>query len=129
MMQSHQNAGEDQQAADSGISEYVLHMGGRRIEGWRFNKAWNEARHAAGLDERLFHDLRRTAARNMVRGGVAEEIAMKVTGHRTRAMFSRYNIASLEDELEALRKARVYADSRTSVSANVVSIASRKTGN
>jgi hypothetical protein len=38
-------------------------------------------------------------------GCVPEEIAMKVTGHRTRAMFGRYNIASLEDKLEALQKA------------------------
>ena len=34
----------------------------------------------------------------VVRGGVPEEIAMKVTGHRTRSMFARYNVASLEDK-------------------------------
>ncbi|MDQ2969813.1 MAG: site-specific integrase, partial [Acidobacteriota bacterium] len=93
----------------AGVSQYVFHVEGRPIEYWRFNKTWVEARIAVGLPGKLFHDLRRTAARNMVRGGVADEIAMKVTGHRTRSMFNRYNIASLEDKLEALKKARVYA--------------------
>ena len=61
--------------------------------------------------------------------GVPEEIAMKVTGHRTRAMFGRYNIASLEDKLEALQKASAYATSRERVGSNVVSIESRKSSN
>jgi len=111
-----------------GISECVFHLDGRQIEGWRFNKAWIEARKAAGLDGKLFHDLRRTAARNMVRGGVPEEVARKVTGHRTRSMFDRYNIASLEDKLEALKKARVYAEARASVGSNVVPIGNRASG-
>ena len=54
---------------------------------------------------------------------------MKVTGHRTRAMFGRYNIASLEDKLDALRKASIYAAARARVGSNVVSIESRESSN
>ena len=36
---------------------------------------------------------------------------MKVTGHRTRSMFARYNIASPEDKREALKKARLRGES------------------
>jgi len=56
---------------------------------------------------------------------VPEQIAMKVTGHRTQSMFVRYDIASLEDKREALKKARVYVASRSAVGSNVTPIASR----
>jgi len=64
-------------------------------------------------------DLRRTAARNMIRGGVPQSIAKRVTGHRSDSMFERYDIASMDDKLEALRKARAYAATRAAVGDNV----------
>jgi integrase len=52
----------------------------------------------------LFHDLRRSAARNMVRYGVDESVVMRIGGWKTRAVFERYNIVSEADITEVARK-------------------------
>ena len=98
------------------IAAHVFHLEGAQVGDFR--KAWASACRAAGLvkpkldpngnpvtetvdgeerpvmvPSRIFHDLRRSGVRNMVRAGVREGVAMAISGHRTRAVFDRYNLS------------------------------------
>ena len=55
------------------------------------------------------HDFRRSAVRNLSRSKLTDDVAMKLTGHKTRAVYSRYNITNFSDLQDAV--ARLAGDS------------------
>ena len=80
-------------------SPLVFHRDGIPVRRWR--TAWRTACQAAGVPTRFLHDCRPTAARNLIRASVPERVAMLLTGHKTRAIFDRYNIINEQELLEA----------------------------
>jgi integrase len=69
-----------------------------------FRGTWVNACNYAGVPGLLFHDLRRTAARNLRRAGIAEGVIMKIGGWRTRSVFERYAIVDQNDIAAAVKK-------------------------
>lgn len=76
-------------------SWWVFNRRGEPIKDFRW--AWDEACNRAGVPGLHFHDLRRTAVRNMRRDGVPQVVRMKISGHKTDSMERRYNIVDSDD--------------------------------
>jgi integrase len=82
-----------------------------------FRDAWQKAAVKVGigkLDDKghytgaRIHDLRCSAAINLVDAGVAEDVVMKIGGWKTKAMFSRYNVMNLDRLKAAMVKGGAY---------------------
>src|SRR5262249_52166845 len=99
------------------IIPWLFHRDGKPIKGFR--KAWltacvkaglgTEIRSASGklikkIGNRIPHDFRRTAVRNLERAGVSRSDAMKMVGHKTESIYRRYAIADEKSMKEAARK-------------------------
>jgi len=91
---------------------------GKVFDTTNLRKAWQKACVAAGLgtltevDEKsdprytglIIHDLRRSAIKNLMKAGVNEKVAMKISGHKTRTVFDRYHIVDTDDVVDAMRR-------------------------
>jgi len=69
-----------------------------------FRKRWRKLTAAAEIPNIIVHDFRRSAVSNLVNAGVPEQVAMLVSGHRTRAVFDRYFIANSKRTEMAIRR-------------------------
>jgi len=69
-----------------------------------FRGTWDALVKKAGLPGLLLHDMRRSAVREMIRRGVPQKTAREISGHKTDAVFSRYNITSEADIRDAAKK-------------------------
>lgn len=65
-----------------------------------FRVAWDKMCEAAKVDIDP-HDFRRKAIRTLVRSGVSEKVALRISGHVTRSVFDRYDIGSEDDLIDA----------------------------
>ena len=87
---------------------YVFNYRGKKFTDCR--NAFERARLKAGLGNFHFHDLRHYAVTNMRKAGVPEGVIMSVSGHKTNAVFRRYDQIDRGDRKEAMAKVRSFND-------------------
>jgi len=105
------------------VTHVFFHNDGRAVKSFR--GSWDAACAASGIDL-CFHDLRRTAVRNLIRNGVPEKIAMQISGHKTRSIIDRYNIVNENDLEIAASKVGLNAEIERNFERNLDSASTEK---
>ena len=82
--------------------DYVFTYRGKPIK--EFREGFKKALERAGIENFHPHDLRHTFNTNMRKAGVDQTVIMKLTGHKTLAMFTRYNTVDQADAVDAMKK-------------------------
>jgi integrase len=95
------------------IVSHVFHRNGEPIH--YFRRSWITACTAAGVPNRIPHDYRRSAARNLSRAGVPERVIMALCGWKTRSVFDRYRIVAERDLAEGLARLAAAPSTRSKV--------------
>jgi integrase len=90
------------------VIPWVFHRDGKPIKD--YYTGWDKACRLAGYPDRVPHDLRRTAVRNLERAGVSRSAAMKMTGHKTESIYRRYAIVDEAMLREGAEKLAVFHD-------------------
>ncbi len=67
----------------------------------------------AGIKDFRFHDLRHCAVTNLRKAGVPDNVIMSISGHKTTAMFRRYDSVDRDDRHLALERLRLQNVNKT----------------
>lgn len=81
---------------------------GSDIPKWYIERLLKKACEEAEVGPYRLHDLRHTFNTNMLKAGVAATVIMKLTGHKTDAMFTRYTHLDEELGTDAMKKLITY---------------------
>src|SRR6266571_2808275 len=87
------------------LCPWVFHREGKQLKD--YNKSWRKARKLAGFPDKIFHDTRRTAARNLEEAGISRQVSKMITGHKTDSMHLRYLIRNEQDMRRELESPKV----------------------
>ena len=92
--------------------DFVFTFKGKPIKSVR--KGFTSACTRAGIVDLHFHDLRHTFNTNMRKAGTDRTVIMKLTGHKTLAMFNRYNTVDQGDAVKAMKNLDRFLGSQNS---------------
>jgi integrase len=89
-------------------SSFVFTFKGLRIG--TIKTAFTRACERANITDFRFHDLRHCAITNLRKAGVSDSVIMSISGHKTYAVFRRYDRIDRKDRQEAIRKVESLID-------------------
>lgn len=98
------------------VTRFLFHRNGSPLLNNWCQVHWKRAASKVGLSHIVIHDLRRSFVRNMRLAGMPETTIMRFTGHRTRAIFDRYNIVTIDEQKAALERMAEYLSTQPKAS-------------